>query len=213
MTVAEGARFFSRVELAEKEREIARAVLKEITSRLKFLVDVGLDYISLDRASGDPFVRRIQRIRLATQIGSGLTGVLYVLDEPSIGLHQRDNERLLATLAKLRDLGNTVIVVEHDYDTILRADYSSTSAWSGRKRRKARLHGNAGRAEGGCEVDHGPLHFGQAEDREARRCGGSRKGDRLKGVEAHNLKNIDVDIPLGVFTCVTGVSGSGKAPS
>ena len=123
MTIAECYRFFQEIDLPEKEREIARAILKEIASRLKFLIDVGLDYISLERPSATLSSGESQRIRLATQIGSGLTGVLYVLDEPSIGLHQRDNERLLATLEHLRDLGNTVVVVEHDYDTILRADH------------------------------------------------------------------------------------------
>ena len=123
MTIAECHRFFQEISLPDKEREIARAILKEIASRLKFLIDVGLDYISLERPSATLSSGESQRIRLATQIGSGLTGVLYVLDEPSIGLHQRDNERLLATLEHLRDLGNTVVVVEHDYDTILRADH------------------------------------------------------------------------------------------
>jgi excinuclease ABC subunit A len=212
MTIAECLRFFNQVSLTDKEREIAKAILKEITSRLKFLMDVGLDYISLERASATLSSGESQRIRLATQIGSGLTGVLYVLDEPSIGLHQRDNERLLATLEKLRDLGNTVIVVEHDYDTILRADYV--------------LDLGPGAGENG-----GHLVFGGTPEElktDEKSITGLYVSDRLrieepderrkpkgwlklKGLKAHNLKNIDVDMPLGVFTCITGVSGSGKS--
>ena len=212
MTIAECSRFFKEVDLAEKEREIGRAILKEIVSRLKFLIDVGLDYISLERSSATLSSGESQRIRLATQIGSGLTGVLYVLDEPSIGLHQRDNERLLGTLHKLRDLGNTVVVVEHDYDTILRADHV--------------IDLGPGAGENG-----GSLTFmGTPEElkKDALSITGQYVSDRLrieqpevrrkpkgviglKGVRSHNLKNIDVDIPLGVFTCITGVSGSGKS--
>ncbi len=212
MTIAECSRFFKEVDLAEKEREIGRAILKEIVSRLKFLIDVGLDYISLERSSATLSSGESQRIRLATQIGSGLTGVLYELDEPSIGLHQRDNERLLGTLHKLRDLGNTVVVVEHDYDTILRADYV--------------IDLGPGAGENG-----GSLTFmGTPEElkKDALSITGQYVSDRLrieqpevrrkpkgviglKGVRSHNLKNIDVDIPLGVFTCITGVSGSGKS--
>ena len=148
MTIAECSRFFKEVDLAEKEWEISRAILKEIVSRLKFLIDVGLDYISLERSSATLSSGESQRIRLATQIGSGLTGVLYVLDEPSIGLHQRDNERLLATLQKLRDLGNTVVVVEHDYDTILRADYViDLGPGAGENGGYPHLYGHAGGAE------------------------------------------------------------------
>ncbi len=212
MTVAESYRFFKEIDLAEKEREISRAILKEIVSRLKFLVDVGLDYISLERSSATLSSGESQRIRLATQIGSGLTGVLYVLDEPSIGLHQRDNERLLGTLQKLRDLGNTVIVVEHDYETILRADYVID------------LGPGAGENGGNLtfmgtpeELKRDPASITglyvsdrlRIEQPEARRK--PRGVISLKGVRSHNLKNIDVDIPLGVLTCITGVSGSGKS--
>lgn len=212
MTIAECQGFFERVSLPAKEQEIARTILKEIVARLKFLVDVGLDYITLERNSATLSSGESQRIRLATQIGSGLTGVLYVLDEPSIGLHQRDNERLLATLKRLRDLGNTVIVVEHDFDTIILADYV--------------IDLGPGAGEHG-----GHLVFAGTPD-ELRRDESSVTGlylskkreiappeERrlprgflsLRGVRAHNLKNIDVDLPLGVFTCITGVSGSGKS--
>jgi len=212
MTIAEAYRFFKDVHLAEKEREIARPILKEIASRLKFLIDVGLDYISLERASATLSAGESQRIRLATQIGSGLTGVLYVLDEPSIGLHQRDNERLLATLERLRDLGNTVIVVEHDYDTILRADHVIDLGPG------AGEHGGHlvfGGTPEELKADEKSLTGRYVSDR--LRIEGPEKRRkptgmiRLKGAKAHNLKNIDVDIPLGVLTCITGVSGSGKS--
>ena len=212
MTITEAYRFFTQIDLPEKEREIGRTVLKEILSRLKFLIDVGLDYISLERPSATLSSGESQRIRLATQIGSGLTGVLYVLDEPSIGLHQRDNERLLTTLEHLRDLGNTVVVVEHDYDTILRADYVID------------LGPGAGE-NGGYLVFAGTPEALKEDDKSLT---GLYVSDRLrieepanrrkprgmisvKGVKAHNLKNVTVDIPLGLFTCVTGVSGSGKS--
>ena len=212
MTIAESYRFFKEIDLPEKEREIARTILKEIVSRLKFLIDVGLDYISLERPSATLSSGESQRIRLATQIGSGLTGVLYVLDEPSIGLHQRDNERLLATLEQLRDLGNTVVVVEHDYDTILRADYVLD------------LGPGAGE-NGGYLVFAGTPEELKKDDKSLtglyvsdrlriERPAGRRRSTgsiRVKGASAHNLKNVSVDIPLGVFTCITGVSGSGKS--
>ncbi len=212
MTIAESYRFFKEIDLPEKEREIARTILKEIASRLKFLIDVGLDYISLERPSATLSSGESQRIRLATQIGSGLTGVLYVLDEPSIGLHQRDNERLLATLEQLRDLGNTVVVVEHDYDTILRADYVID------------LGPGAGE-NGGYLVFAGTPEELKRDDKSLtglyvsdrlriEKPAGRREPKgliRVNGVRAHNLKNVSVDIPLGVFTCITGVSGSGKS--
>lgn len=211
-TIAEAYRFFETLDLSEKEREIARNILKEVIARLRFLIDVGLDYITLERNSVTLSAGESQRIRLATQIGSGLTGVLYVLDEPSIGLHQRDNERLLATLKRLRDLDNTVIVVEHDYDTIVLSDYVID------------LGPGAG--------EHGGYVVFAGTPEELNRHETSLTGKylskrleismplqrrkptgvvRLNGVRAHNLKDINVELPLGVLTCVTGVSGSGKS--
>ena len=212
MTIARGLEFFKGIDLIDKEREIARTILKEITARLQFLIDVGLDYITLSRHSATLSSGESQRIRLATQIGSGLTGVLYVLDEPSIGLHQRDNERLLATLRKLRDLDNTVIVVEHDHDAIVSSDYVVD------------LGPGAGENGGHLVFQGTPEALGKHEEsitgmyisnrmrieipEERRKPKGFLK---IKGARAHNLKNIDVDIPIGVFTSVTGVSGSGKS--
>jgi excinuclease ABC subunit A len=204
--------YFKGVRLSDKEQEIARVILKEITERLRFLIDVGLDYISLSRNSATLSSGESQRIRLATQIGSGLTGVLYVLDEPSIGLHQRDNERLLGTLRRLRDLDNTVIVVEHDYDAIASSDYVID------------LGPGAGE-NGGHLVFQGPP---DALKKDPLSITGKYLSGRLRieppakrrtprgyltieGARAHNLKGIDVDIPLGIFTCITGVSGSGKS--
>ena len=212
MTIARSLDFFSNLKLTEKEREIAKSILKEIVSRLSFLMDVGLDYISLSRNSGTLSSGESQRIRLATQIGSGLTGVIYVLDEPSIGLHQRDNERLLATLFRLRDLDNTVIVVEHDHDAIVSADYVID------------LGPGAGENGGNLVFQGTPEDLALHETsitgmfiskrREIKPPDTRRlpKGSIVvKGAHSHNLKHIDVSIPLGVFTCVTGVSGSGKS--
>jgi excinuclease ABC subunit A len=212
MTIAEAFGFFRGIDLPQKEQEIARNILKEIAARLKFLLDVGLDYISLERPSATLSSGESQRIRLATQIGSGLTGVLYVLDEPSIGLHQRDNERLLTTLEELRDLGNTVIVVEHDYDTILRADHVIDLGPGAGENGGYLVF--AGTPEE-LKVDEKSLTGLYVSDRLRIEGRSERRGPsgsiRLKGVTAHNLKNVDVDIPLGVFTCITGVSGSGKS--
>jgi excinuclease ABC subunit A len=200
--------------LTDKQREIAMRILKEIRDRLCFLVDVGLEYLSLGRASGTLSGGESQRIRLASQIGSGLTGVLYVLDEPSIGLHQRDNERLLGTLRRLRDIGNTVIVVEHDEDAILQADYV-VDVGPG-----AGIHGGQVVAQGSPQqVMANPASLtgkyltGEmlvAVPRTRRKLMKSRV---LKIVNArgNNLKNVTVEIPLGTFTCITGVSGGGKS--
>ncbi|MDD4879897.1 MAG: excinuclease ABC subunit UvrA, partial [Candidatus Omnitrophica bacterium] len=214
LSVKESRGFFAGLDLSEKEAMIARQSLKEILSRLKFMADVGLDYLTLDRASGTLSGGESQRIRLATQIGSGLVGVVYVLDEPSIGLHQRDNTKLLESLKALRDLGNTLIVVEHDEATIRSADYIVD------------LGPGAGK-HGGKVVCAGPLEeFMRCKDsltvkylkkelkiepKLARREVKGRKFLEIKGAREHNLKNIDVGIPLGVFVCVTGVSGSGKS--
>jgi len=200
--------------LTKQQKEIAARILKEINDRLNFLNDVGLDYLSLGRASGTLSGGESQRIRLASQIGSGLTGVLYVLDEPSIGLHQRDNERLLVTLRRLRDLGNSVIVVEHDEDAILTADYVIDMGPA------AGVHGGQIIAQGTpAEV------MTNLKSLTADYLNGTReiaipkrrpvtKGSRslvVKGATGNNLKNVTASIPLGTFTCVTGVSGGGKS--
>jgi excinuclease ABC subunit A len=200
--------------LTAKQREIAQRILKEITERLTFLNNVGLEYLTLGRASGTLSGGESQRIRLASQIGSGLTGVLYVLDEPSIGLHQRDNQRLLDTLRRLRDLGNTVIVVEHDEEAIRSADYLIDMGPG------AGIHGGKVVAAGTPDqVMQNPASLTgqyltgmrQIELPRARRAG--HKGQRLSivGARGNNLQNVSVDIPLGTFTCVTGVSGGGKS--
>ena len=200
--------------LKPKDKEIAARILKEIRERLQFLVDVGLDYLNLSRTSGTLSGGESQRIRLASQIGSGLTGVLYVLDEPSIGLHQRDNARLLETLVHLRDLGNTVIVVEHDEDAIRLADYVVDIGPG------AGVHGGEIIAQGTpAEVMANPKSLtGQylTGMQQVPLPGRRRKWEkgrsiRVKGARANNLKNISAEIPLGVFTCVTGVSGGGKS--
>jgi excinuclease ABC subunit A len=200
--------------LSAKQQEIATRILKEIRDRLSFLVDVGLEYLTLARSSGTLSGGESQRIRLASQIGSGLTGVLYVLDEPSIGLHQRDNERLLGTLKRLRDLGNTVIVVEHDEDAILQADYV-VDVGPG-----AGIHGGEVVAEGTpAEVMADPASLtgkyltGELAVRvpTKRRKPAKSRTLRLIGARGNNLKNITAEIPLGTFTCITGVSGGGKS--
>ncbi|MDD6047406.1 MAG: excinuclease ABC subunit UvrA [bacterium] len=213
MTVLEAREFLNSLSLTNQQRMIGEQIFREINARLGFLVDVGLDYLTLSRAAATLSGGEAQRIRLATQIGSGLVGVLYILDEPSIGLHQRDNARLLSTLQGMRDLGNTLIVVEHDEDTIRAADYIVDIGPG------AGEHGGRVVAEGTLQqiMDTPESITGQfltgvqrIEVPKTRRdCGG--KYLRVRGARANNLKNIDVDIPLGVFTCVTGVSGSGKS--
>ena len=205
--------FFDKLELTEKEEQISHLIIREIRSRLEFLRNVGLEYLTLSRASATLSGGESQRIRLATQIGSSLMGVLYILDEPSIGLHQRDNDKLIATLRHLRDLGNTVIVVEHDEDTMYASDFI------------ADIGPGAG-VHGGEVVCAGPVEAIKACERsvtgqylsgrkkipvpETRRQGNG-KTLTVKGAAQNNLKNIDVSIPLGTFTAVTGVSGSGKS--
>ncbi len=213
MTVAECQEFFSRLTLTQRESVIARQILKEIHARLGFLLNVGLDYLTLERAAGTLSGGEAQRIRLATQIGSGLMGVLYILDEPSIGLHQRDNNRLLATLKHMRDLGNTLLVVEHDEDTMYAADHIIDI-------------GPVAGAGGGTVVAQGTVE-------EIKNCAASITGQYLSGTQAipvpavrrkpngkwlevigateNNLKKLSARFPLGVFTAVTGVSGSGKS--
>ncbi|MGE5503689.1 MAG: excinuclease ABC subunit UvrA [Actinomycetota bacterium] len=199
--------------LRPKDREIARRILREINERLGFLVDVGLDYLTLGRGSGSLSGGESQRIRLASQIGSGLTGVLYVLDEPSIGLHQRDNDRLLATLKRLRDIGNTVIVVEHDEDAIRAADHLVDMGPG------AGIHGGEVVAAGTPEqVMRNPASLTgqyltglQQIALPAQRREGSGQRLSIVGARGNNLKDITVDIPLGTLTCVTGVSGGGKS--
>ncbi len=200
--------------LTPKQREIAVRILKEINDRLRFLVDVGLDYLSLGRASGTLSGGESQRIRLASQIGSGLTGVLYVLDEPSIGLHQRDNTRLLETLKRLRDLGNSVLVVEHDEEAILAADYViDMGPAAGVHGGRIIAEGVAGAIQKNKDSITGAYLTGAREIAipEKRRRLIKNRSLTIKGARANNLRNLDAEIPLGVFTCVTGVSGGGKS--
>ena len=213
LSVDEIIKYLSNLELTQKEKMIAERLLKEINVRLTFLKDVGLDYLTLSRSAGTLSGGEAQRIRLATQIGSALTGVLYILDEPSIGLHQRDNERLIATLKKLRDLGNTLVVVEHDEDTMHAADFIVDIGPG------AGVHGGeivaAGTLEDICSVERsitGQYLSGKKkiEVPKVRRKGNGKKLT-VKGARENNLNGIDVSIPLGTFTCVTGVSGSGKS--
>lgn len=212
-SIADVRSFFAHLELTEKEQAIARLILREIESRLGFLVNVGLDYLTLSRSAGTLSGGEAQRIRLATQIGSRLTGVLYILDEPSIGLHQRDNDRLIATLRQMADIGNTLIVVEHDEDTMLAADYLIDIGPG------AGVHGGKVVAAGTPrEVMKNP------DSLTGQYLSGKkfiplpperRKGDgrfvEIRGAKENNLKNINVKFPLGLFIAVTGVSGSGKS--
>ena len=213
MSIKDSYQFFLNLELTDREQFIAKEVLKEIRQRLKFLVDVGLDYLSMARSSGTLSGGEAQRIRLATQIGSGLVGVLYILDEPSIGLHQRDNVKLIETLKRLKNLGNTLIVVEHDEETILSADYVVDIGPG------AGEHGGKVVACGTPEEimeSHESVTGQYISRRETipipqTRRSGNGESLIIRGARQNNLKNIDVEIPLGEFTCVTGVSGSGKS--
>lgn len=213
MSAKDSYHFFETLSFGETEQFIAKPIVKEIQTRLKFLVDVGLDYLTLERATATLSGGEAQRIRLATQIGAGLMGVLYILDEPSIGLHQRDNERLIATLEHLRDLGNTVVVVEHDEDTIRSADYVVD------------MGPGAGELGGEVVAAGTPKQIMKAKrSLTAQYLSGAKKisvpssrrrPDRgnivLKGARENNLKNVSISIPLGTFTLITGVSGSGKS--
>ena len=205
--------FFSGLDLSAREKEIARRILKEIAERLGFLVNVGLDYLTLSRSSATLSGGESERIRLATQIGSGLVGVLYILDEPSIGLHQRDNARLLATLKRLRDLGNTILVVEHDEETIREADFViDLGPGAGIHGGEVVFSGTPGEMMAAPNSLTGQYLSGRLQiplPRNRRRPGG--KYLTLLGAAENNLKNLTVRIPLGLLTCVTGVSGSGKS--
>ncbi|HNN84132.1 MAG TPA: excinuclease ABC subunit UvrA, partial [Accumulibacter sp.] len=214
LPLAEARDYFLALQLPGNKAQIAEKVLKEIVSRLQFLIDVGLDYLSLDRSAETLSGGEAQRIRLASQIGSGLTGVMYVLDEPSIGLHQRDNARLLKTLQHLRDIGNTVIVVEHDEDAIRHADHVVDIGPG------AGVHGGFIVAEGSPQAIIGnPASLTgdylagrrQISPREQRRPPQADRMLTIVGARGNNLKNVTVALPLGLFTCVTGVSGSGKS--
>ncbi|WHX48681.1 excinuclease ABC subunit UvrA [Paenibacillus woosongensis] len=213
LSIGEARAFFDNLSLSEKEKTIAHMILKEINSRLGFLVNVGLDYLTMSRAAGTLSGGEAQRIRLATQIGSSLMGVLYILDEPSIGLHQRDNDRLISTLAHMRDLGNTLIVVEHDEDTMMAADYIIDIGPG------AGMHGGQVVAQGTPQevMDDPNSLTGQylsgkrfiPVNTERRKPNG--RWLEIKGAKENNLKNINVKFPIGVFSAVTGVSGSGKS--
>ena len=214
LSLADAQEYFAQLELTDREAKIAAQVLREIRARLNFLLQVGLNYLSLSRSAGSLSGGEAQRIRLATQIGSGLTGVLYVLDEPSIGLHQRDNRRLIETLLTLRDLGNTLIVVEHDEETIHAADWVVD------------IGPRAG-VDGGHVVHSGPLSELLHDTRsitgdylsgrrsiptpKKRRRIDKKRMLTVVGARENNLRNVTVDFPLGVMTAVTGVSGSGKS--
>ncbi|MBQ3307937.1 MAG: excinuclease ABC subunit UvrA [Bacilli bacterium] len=213
MSIKDLIPFFQNLKLSEEKKEISKLVIKEILDRLSFLSNVGLEYLTLSRNAGTLSGGEAQRIRLATQIGSHLTGVLYVLDEPSIGLHQRDNDRLIRSLLEMRDLGNTLIVVEHDHDTMLASDYLVD------------IGPGAGDAGGEVVAQGTPEEVMKNENSitgkylsgklciptPKKRRKGSKKYLKIIGAKEHNLKNIDVEIPLGTFTVVTGVSGSGKS--
>ena len=213
MSIVEIKSFLNSLELSQKDKMIADQIFKELDKRLQFLIDVGLEYLTLSRAAGTLSGGEAQRIRLATQIGSSLTGVLYILDEPSIGLHQRDNDKLIATLKKLRDLGNSVLVVEHDEDTMYAADQIiDIGPGPG-------VHGGNVIAQGTAEEIKlvpnsvtGQYLSGRKQIQVPKKRRKSKgKSIEIIGASENNLKNINVKIPLGVFTCVTGVSGSGKS--
>ncbi|MCX8011052.1 MAG: excinuclease ABC subunit UvrA, partial [Ignavibacteria bacterium] len=217
LSISDAKAFFDSLNLTEREQIIAEHILKEIKSRLNFLLNVGLNYLTLDRSARTLSGGEAQRIRLATQIGSQLVGVLYVLDEPSIGLHQRDNLKLINSLKELRDLGNTVIVVEHDRETILNSDYiidlgPGAAENGGQVVLKGELREflkNGTKANKSLTIDYLlnkrsiPFNYSKRE--------GNGKFLKLKGAKGRNLKNITVKFPLGKFICVTGVSGSGKS--
>ena len=213
MPVGNCADYFDQLNLVGRQGEIAEKIIKEIRERFTFLVDVGLNYLSLNRSADTLSGGEAQRIRLASQIGAGLVGVMYILDEPSIGLHQRDNERLLKTLIRLRDLGNTVIVVEHDEEAIAAADYVVDIGPG------AGIHGGQIVAEGSVEEIRNSeksitgkfLSGARSIAIPKKRHSGKGKTLSVKGAKGNNLQSVNLNIPIGVFTCITGVSGSGKS--
>ena len=213
MSIKELVNFFSKLKLSKEKQEIAKLILKEIEDRLNFLKNVGLEYLTLSRSAGTLSGGEAQRIRLATQIGSHLTGVLYVLDEPSIGLHQRDNEKLIKSMLEMRDLGNTLIVVEHDEDTMRACDYLvDIGPGAGDQGGQIVACGTPEEVMKNEKSITGQYLSGKKRiDIPKTRRKGNKKYLKIRGAEEHNLKNIDVDIPLGTFTCITGVSGSGKS--
>jgi excinuclease ABC subunit A len=214
MSIKELCKFVSVLKLTESQKKIAHQVLKEISARLQFMINVGLDYLTLERPSFTLSGGEAQRIRLATQIGSGLVGVIYILDEPSIGLHQKDNSKLLDTLAALRDLGNTLIVVEHDEATIRKADHIiDLGPGAGEHGGRVMVSGTLKDVLASKDSPTGKYLRGELKISIPSKRRKSEKGKVLKIINAseHNLKNIDVTIPLGLFVCVTGVSGSGKS--
>ena len=211
LSIVAAVEFFRTMTFTGRQEPIARPLLQEILSRLQFLLDVGLDYLTLDRLMTTLSGGEAQRIRLATQIGSGLSGILYVLDEPSIGLHQRDTARLLNALKQLRDRGNSVVVVEHDYETMLAADYLiDLGPGAGERGGELMAIGTP------AEVMATPASLTGAYLRRERSIPLPKQRRQTKSwlklahVSTHNLKDVSVQIPLGVFTCVSGVSGSGK---
>jgi excinuclease ABC subunit A len=214
LSIADCAEFLKKISLNAREAQIAERVMKEVNARLGFLLDVGLDYLSLARPAATLSGGEAQRIRLATQIGSGLVGVLYVLDEPSIGLHQRDNRRLIDTLTRLRDLGNTLIVVEHDEETIRTADWIvDIGPGAGEHGGKVVVSGDYQSLIDSKESITGAYLSGRKSIAipSKRRPLDAKRKLTVKGAKENNLKDIDVDVPLGVFVSVTGVSGSGKS--
>ena len=213
LSIKELRNFIDNLKLTEMNKEIATTIIKEIMSRLDFLINVGLDYLTLNRSAGTLSGGESQRIRLATQIGSRLTGVLYVLDEPSIGLHQRDNRKLINSLLEMRDLGNSLIVVEHDTDTMLAADYLiDIGPFAGEQGGEVVAAGTPEEVMKNKNSLTGKYLTGELKiDVPKKRRKGNGNFIEIKGASEHNLKNIDVKFPLGTFTCVTGVSGSGKS--
>ena len=213
LSVTRAIEFLEGLELTETEQLIGARIIKEIRERLTFLDNVGVGYLQLDRAAATLSGGEAQRLRLATQIGSQLVGVLYILDEPSIGLHQRDNEKLIATLERLRDLGNTVLVVEHDEQMMRAADWLvDMGPGAGEHGGHVVAEGAGGEGREGRGLGHRPVPLGDAR---RSRCRERRAEDigsfGVRGASMHNLKDIDVEFPVGKFVCVTGVSGSGKS--